>query len=122
MKTILELILLVKMIHGKFVSPSETWSIRISSILQYNTAAEPETIPQMSQTLRQHFHDHSFLFNARYRCLKLVMIENDDFLTHVGTVNRECEKFKLKSITDDQFKSLILICSLQSPKFADIRM
>ncbi|CAH8651202.1 unnamed protein product [Heterobilharzia americana] len=50
------------------------------------------------------------------------MNENDDSLTHIGIVNRECEKFKLKSITDDQSKSLILICSLQSSNFSIIRM
>ena len=73
------------------------------------------------QTLSQLFGDHHSLFNTRYRCLKLVMNESDDFLTHVGIVNRECERFKLKSLTDDQFKSLVFICSLQSPKFSDIR-
>ena len=49
------------------------------------------------------------------------MHESDDFVTHIGIVNRECERFKLKSLTDDQFKSLVFICSLQSPQFADIR-
>ncbi|KAK4472183.1 hypothetical protein MN116_000483 [Schistosoma mekongi] len=49
------------------------------------------------------------------------MNESDDFLTHVGIVNRECERFKLKDLSEDQFKSLILICSLQSERFADIR-
>ena len=72
-------------------------------------------------SLKQIFGEQASLFNTRYRCLKLVMNESDDFLTHVGIVNRECERFKLKSLTDDQFKSLILICSLQSPRFADIR-
>ncbi|TNN06305.1 Gap-Pol polyprotein, partial [Schistosoma japonicum] len=50
----------------------------------------------------QHFGDNSSLFNIRYRCLKLKMNESDDFSTHVGVVNRECER-------------------LQSEKFADIR-
>nr|CAH8867208.1 unnamed protein product [Trichobilharzia regenti] len=71
--------------------------------------------------LHEHFGDHSSLFRIRYRCLKLTMNENDDFLTHVGTVNREFERFRLRSLTDDQFKALILICSLQSPRFTDIR-
>ena len=49
------------------------------------------------------------------------MNESDDFVTHVGIVNRECERFKLRSLTDDQFKSLVFLCSLQSPRFSDIR-
>ncbi|KAH9581803.1 hypothetical protein MS3_00008831 [Schistosoma haematobium] len=73
------------------------------------------------QTLIQHFGDNSSLFNTRYRCLKLTMNEDDDFLTHVGVVNRECERFRLKSLTEDQFKALILICSLQHQKFSDLR-
>ncbi|VDP41589.1 unnamed protein product [Schistosoma margrebowiei] len=73
------------------------------------------------QTLSQHLGDNSSLFNTRYRCLKLTMNENDDFLTHVGVVNRECECFRLKSLTEDQFKALILICSLQHQKFSDLR-
>ncbi|KAH9588111.1 hypothetical protein MS3_00000116 [Schistosoma haematobium] len=73
------------------------------------------------QSLSQQFGDNSSLFNARYRCLKLTMNEDADFLTHVGIVNRECERFRLKSLTEDQFKALILICSLQSQKFSEIR-
>ncbi|CAH8429237.1 unnamed protein product, partial [Schistosoma bovis] len=73
------------------------------------------------QTLIQHFGDNSSLFNTRYRCLKLTMNEDDDFPTHVGVVNRECERFRLKSLTEDQFKALILICSLQHQKFSDLR-
>ncbi|VDO62351.1 unnamed protein product [Schistosoma margrebowiei] len=73
------------------------------------------------QSLSQQFGDNSSMFNAHYRCLKLTMNEDADFLTHVGIVNRECERFRLKSLIEDQFKALILICSLQSQKFSDIR-
>ena len=79
------------------------------------------TFSETCSTLSQHFGDNSSLFNIRYRCLKLKMNESDDFLTHVGVVNRECERFKLKYLSENQFKSLILICSLQSEKFVDIR-
>ena len=47
--------------------------------------------------------------------------ENDDFVTYAALVNRECERFKLKEMTDDQFKSLIFVCGLKSPREADIR-
>lgn len=42
-------------------------------------------------------------------------------ISHVGVVNRECGRFKLKDLSKNQFKSLILIYSLQSEKFTDIR-
>ena len=73
------------------------------------------------RTLTQIFGEQSSLFNTRYQCMKLTKRDTDDFLTYAGIVNRESERFKLRSITDDQFKCLIFICGLQSPKDADIR-
>ncbi|CAH8612477.1 unnamed protein product, partial [Dicrocoelium dendriticum] len=33
----------------------------------------------------------------------------------------ECQKIKLMSLTEDQFECVILVCSLHSPKYAEIR-
>ncbi|KER33031.1 hypothetical protein T265_00942 [Opisthorchis viverrini] len=79
------------------------------------------TFDETVNTLSQIFGEQTSLFNIRYRCMKLVKIDADDFLTYSGIVNRECERFKLGSLTEDQFKSLIFICGLQSPKDAEIR-
>ncbi|BHF57616.1 hypothetical protein SprV_0100055800 [Sparganum proliferum] len=57
----------------------------------------------------------------RFLCLQLCKRDSDDFITYAGIVNRECGRFQLGSLTDDQFKCLIFICGLQSPKDADIR-
>lgn len=54
--------------------------------------------------------------------MKVVLNEEDDFLTRVLIVSGKCERFKLKTLSEDQFKSLIFICSLQCEKFADIRI
>ncbi|BHF62224.1 hypothetical protein SprV_0200520500 [Sparganum proliferum] len=54
-------------------------------------------------------------------CLQLCKRDSDDFITYAGIVNRECGRFQLGSLTEDQFKCLMFICSLQSPKDADIR-
>jgi hypothetical protein len=117
-----------------FAAQDDAWKVRLllrklgpAELDQYCNLILPQnprdrTFDATVESLRQHFGDRSSLFSTRYKCLKLVMNESDDFLTHVGVVNRECERFKLKTLTDDQFKSLIFICSLQSPKFADIRM
>ncbi|CAH8535475.1 unnamed protein product [Dicrocoelium dendriticum] len=67
------------------------------------------------------FGDQSSLFNNRYNCLKLCKKDNDSLIAHAAIVKRECQKFKLKSLTEDQFECLILVCSLQSPKDAEIR-
>lgn len=61
------------------------------------------------------------MFNTHYRCLKLVMNEDADFLRYVGIVKRQCGRFWLKSLTKDQFKALILICSFQSQKFISVK-
>nr|VZI49261.1 unnamed protein product [Spirometra erinaceieuropaei] len=73
------------------------------------------------ETLSQIFGEQSSLFNTRFQCLQLCKRDSDDFITYAGIVNRECGRFQLGSLTEDQFKCLIFICGLQSPKDADIR-
>lgn len=38
------------------------------------------------------------LFHSRYNCLKTTISEVQDFVSYAGTVNRECENFKLSEI------------------------
>ncbi|CAH8541265.1 unnamed protein product [Schistosoma intercalatum] len=116
-----------------FADRDDSWKVRLllrklgpSELDKYCNFILPQNPRDRSfdatiQSVSQLFGDHHSLFSTRYRCFKLVMNESDDFLTHIGVVNRECERFKLRSLTEDQFKSLVLICSLQSPKFFDIR-
>ncbi|CAH8598150.1 unnamed protein product [Schistosoma rodhaini] len=116
-----------------FANQDDAWKVRLllrklgaSELNKYCNLILPlnprdRSFADTVQTLSQHFGENSSLFNTRYRCLKLVMNEDDDFLTHVGIVNRECERFRLKSLSEDQFKALILICSLQFQKFSDNR-
>ncbi|CAH8498480.1 unnamed protein product [Schistosoma intercalatum] len=76
-----------------------------------------ETVFQLSEI----FGESSSLFSIRYRCLNLVKREADEYGVLADIVNRECERFKLRSLTDDQFKCLIFIKALQSPQDAEIR-
>nr|VZH94510.1 unnamed protein product [Spirometra erinaceieuropaei] len=73
------------------------------------------------ETLSQIFGDQSSLFNTQFQCLQLCKRDSDDFITYAGIVNRECGRFQLGSLTEDQFKCLIFIWGLQSPKDAGIR-
>ncbi|CAH8515513.1 unnamed protein product [Schistosoma bovis] len=73
------------------------------------------------EILSQIFAEQSSLFNIRYQCLKMTKAGDDDWVKHAGLVNRECERFKLSAMTEDQFKCLVFFCSLQSPEDADIR-
>ena len=116
-----------------FADKDDAWKVRLllrklgpSELDKYCNLILPQnprdrTFGATIQSLSQLFGDHRSLFNTHYRCLKLVMNVPDDFLTHIGIVNRKCERFKLNSLTDNQFKSLVFIRSLQSSKFADIR-
>ncbi|BHF61010.1 hypothetical protein SprV_0100398000 [Sparganum proliferum] len=79
------------------------------------------TFKDTVQTLSQIFGDQSSLFNTRFQCLQLCQRDSDDSITYAGIVNRECGRFQLGSLTEDQFKCLIFICGLQSPTDADIR-
>lgn len=76
---------------------------------------------QTVQTLTQIFGEQASLFSTRYNCLKLTKSDSHDFVTHAGIVNKECERFKLATMTPDQLKSLVFVCSLQSHSDADIR-
>ena len=42
-------------------------------------------------------------------------------MTFVGTVNKECEQFKILSIVYEQLKCLIFVCQLRSARYRDIR-
>ncbi|MBM6549379.1 hypothetical protein, partial [Streptococcus dysgalactiae] len=76
---------------------------------------------QIVDMLKDIFGEQSSLFNIRFHCMNLTKSESDDFITYAGIANRECERFKLGSITSDQFKCLIFVCGLRSCLHADIR-
>ncbi|XP_038116866.1 uncharacterized protein K02A2.6-like [Culex quinquefasciatus] len=61
-------------------------------------------------------------FHRRYQCLQTVKEEGEDYVAYSCKVNRACVEFKLKDLKEDQFKCLIFVCGLTSPKDADIRM
>ncbi|VDP95032.1 unnamed protein product, partial [Echinostoma caproni] len=79
------------------------------------------TFEETVQQLSDRFSEQASLFSIRYRCFKLVKNDTDDYLTLASIMNRVCEKFKLRSMTDDQFKCLIFVCALQFPLDAEIR-
>ncbi|VDL88457.1 unnamed protein product [Schistocephalus solidus] len=79
------------------------------------------TFDEIVKQLSAIFGEKSSLFNIRYQCLKLVKSDTDDFLTLASIRNRECEKFKQRAITEDQFKCLISVCAPQSPCDAESR-
>ncbi|XP_052566467.1 uncharacterized protein K02A2.6-like [Culex pipiens pallens] len=72
-------------------------------------------------TLRKIFGSHTSIFHKRYQCLQLAKSEAEDIITYGGKVNRACEDFEFQKVKIDQFKCLIFICGLKSPRYADVR-
>ncbi|CDW60186.1 gag pol polyprotein [Trichuris trichiura] len=72
--------------------------------------------------LTQMFGQQRSLFNARYRCLNLTKNAHDDYITYGGIVNRECQRFQLGTLSEDNFKCLIFVCGLQSLNDAAVRL
>ena len=65
------------------------------------------------ETLRKIFGEQISLFNMHFNCLNIMTSDSTDFSTYAGILNRECEQFKIASIIDAQFKSLIFVCGLR---------
>ena len=53
------------------------------------------------------------MFNTRFNCLNITKCETEDFTIYSGFVNKQCEGFKISTITDEQFKCLIFACGPQ---------
>ena len=73
------------------------------------------------KTLKQIFREHISLFNARFNCLNITKCDTVDFTTFAGTVNKECEQFKISSIKNEQFNCLIFVCGLRPERYRDVR-
>ena len=89
----------------------------------YILPAEPRTVPfdKTVSTLKRIFGQTCSLFNARFKCLQVYKKDTEDFVTYGGLVNRECERFCLGSLTEDQFRCLVFICGLRAAKYEDVR-
>lgn len=79
------------------------------------------TFDETVKLLEEIFCEQTSVFNRRYNCMKLVKDDDEDFVTYAGKVNRACERFGFKDMSEDQFRSLIFVCGLQSDKDQDIR-
>ena len=55
----------------------------------------------------------------RFNCLNITKCDTVNF-TFAGTVNKECEQFKISYITDEQFKCLIFDGGLRSARYRDV--
>ncbi|KHJ40603.1 hypothetical protein D918_09378 [Trichuris suis] len=80
------------------------------------------TFKETVDTLTKVFAPQSSLFNVRYQCLRLTKNPIDDIIVYTGLVNQHCERFRLKELSEEQFRCLIFVRGLQSPSDADFRI
>ena len=74
------------------------------------------------ETLSKMFGERGSLFHTRYKCLNIIKEDNEDFVAYTGKVNAQCERFKLKDLKEDMFKSLIFVQGMTSNKDKVIRL
>uniref|UniRef100_A0A5S6QAU4 RNA-directed DNA polymerase n=1 Tax=Trichuris muris TaxID=70415 RepID=A0A5S6QAU4_TRIMR len=80
------------------------------------------TFTETIKSLKDMLNRQRSLFSIRYQCLKLSQRESDDFITYASVVNRECDKFQLNALTEDQFICLVFVSGLHSPEDSEIRL
>ena len=100
---------------GKFGFYWENWVRQNTTsiwIIFYQNISK--TIISLKQwRLKKIFGECSSLFKILFNCLNITKCDTVNFTTDAGTVNRECKRWKISSITDGQFKCLIFVCGLR---------
>ena len=76
---------------------------------------------EIVETLYKIFGERTSLFNATFNCLNITKYDTEDFTTYSGFVNKQCERFKISTITNEQFKCLIFACGLRSASDRGVR-
>ncbi|XP_055590815.1 uncharacterized protein LOC129742896 [Uranotaenia lowii] len=61
-------------------------------------------------------------FHRRYLCLQTTKDDSDNLVSYSCKVNKACVDFKLKDMSEEQFKCLIFVSGLKSARDSDIRM
>ncbi|CAH1105699.1 unnamed protein product [Psylliodes chrysocephalus] len=78
------------------------------------------TFNQTVATLKKIFGQRISIFSTRYKCFQISKSETDDFLTYAGIVNKQCEDFQLKKLSENQFKCLMFVIGLKSAQYSNI--
>ncbi|XP_037931645.1 uncharacterized protein K02A2.6-like [Teleopsis dalmanni] len=73
------------------------------------------------EKLKQLFGLQKSQFSLRYSCLQLTKPPDADYTTYAAEVNKQCENFKLNSLSLDQFKCLMFVLGLKSEADFEIR-
>ncbi|VDP23814.1 unnamed protein product [Echinostoma caproni] len=75
----------------------EAWFIRWEDVFRTDLTCQDDTWKVRLLVRKLGTKEHS-------RCVKIVKRDGEDYGMLADRVNRDCERFKLRSLTDDQFK------------------
>uniref|UniRef100_A0A183BSK1 Retrotrans_gag domain-containing protein n=1 Tax=Globodera pallida TaxID=36090 RepID=A0A183BSK1_GLOPA len=97
-----------------------------SAFGEYKRSCLPDEITQFDfgetkKRLTKLFAHPPSLAIDRYECLKASREEGEEFGVFINRLKALFRKFRYSELTEDQFKSLILITSLKSPSEAKLR-
>nr|XP_049462814.1 uncharacterized protein K02A2.6-like [Anopheles coluzzii]XP_049462816.1 uncharacterized protein K02A2.6-like [Anopheles coluzzii] len=71
--------------------------------------------------LKALFSAKETILSKRYKCLKIVKTQAEDFMSYACRVNRACEDFELKAMTENQLKALVFKCGLKNENDLEYR-
>nr|XP_049464977.1 uncharacterized protein K02A2.6-like [Anopheles coluzzii] len=77
---------------------------------------------EMVEKLTVLFGKMESTLSKRYKCLSITKSRSEDLLSFTGRVNRACVDFEFASMTEEQFKCLVLVCGLKDECDRDIRV
>ena len=78
-------------------------------------------IQRYSENSNNHSQGKVSIFHIQYQVFNSAKNTKDNFFTYAGIVNQECKKCKLKVLTENEFKCLIFVLGLKSPKDKEIQ-
>ena len=80
-----------------------------------------EMFEETIETLSKIFGEWDSLFHTRYKCLNIIIEDDEDFIAYAVKVNAQCKQIKLKDLKEDMFKCLIFVQGLTLNKDKVIR-
>ena len=99
---------LAKTMHQKHVCLSENLAQLKTNFSQVSSLQNNASIWALRRHLRNKTsRKQSSLFNVRYDFPNLINHEGNENVIFVGFVNRECKKFLVQLLTEDQIKCFI---------------
>ncbi|XP_035899704.1 uncharacterized protein K02A2.6-like isoform X1 [Anopheles stephensi] len=71
--------------------------------------------------LKTLFGPKETVLSKRHKCLRIEKARTEDIMAYACRVNRACEDFELKALSENQLKALVFVCGLKSERDIEFR-